>query len=932
MAKNRITEKRFFNRATPTSSKDLEAFRDQVLKSLNLTIGVSQTKIASDPVEGNFPTPGTAKNYLTPSEPVEYPIFYFDLLLPIPFSDKEDRPVHIILKGYTERFVLTLEFHANSAAPKKRTKQSRVIAELLISNLARESCNAPLKEIQTFALALSGGGFRATLYHLGILKFLIDSGLIKSVSTIVSVSGGSILAAHIAQNWSKLCSLPDSLSRDGEAKNTRNNDQEFSEIVAPIIQMAERGIRERIVVKSFFRWFTTCLFFLYPCCAFLKKIIIWLADRLSFQHFELFKKYKLRRKHFSRNSPTYWLDHYYRKHLFPDSDKNRLDTLNSPVDPNCPVEPPEVFLLATALKSGSLCSFSRKGLLLQHPNERGVEMNESSFIPTRSLPLSLAITSSSAFPGLFTPVHLSLEESTPLGNRPWEDYLSDGGIFDNQGIRKIVWLKTSSNLKGISSFSHVFLSDAGAPFEVEYDSHYKKLWKLLLRTPDIWMQRISSLEKDSSREALQKAGISSPSAPPNPDFPNDGLLLEANIATKLAFQKNFTIHPDYQALLPSIRTDFDHFGKIEIEALLRHGYATARAALSPAFCNSDESYPNEAFGFSAEELYSLESSWTPTEPNPTLIRDKGANTESKLRAAQDRHIATWRSCFVFPEIIYALLGILLVISPAGWIFWKNKAVEAKLTAVEEEKTTVEAESNTVKRERDDKIGAIDILKKNKISPTNELQKAVARAEQRSAIEVVEIINEQTTKAPSTARPFSGSLDIKYYDLARFRGSEESSSEAYQQKIRVLKEAELTGGTAEPLNIKIWPLEMPEGSIDQNDPTYSILITTRNFKFTSLKPDLKSRFTLQLFATCRDLKSQIKFQGTQISTANAIDKSESNKPSSAAMFSCELKFDKPPISTTGSSNSLLLKGKIIDPVLGILGEVVIEAQPEPSKTQ
>src|SRR5215468_4700751 len=52
-------------------------------------------------------------------------------------------------------------------------------------------------------LALSGGGFRATLYHLGLVRFLRDAGILPQVTHITSVSGGSIFAAHLVLNWSR---------------------------------------------------------------------------------------------------------------------------------------------------------------------------------------------------------------------------------------------------------------------------------------------------------------------------------------------------------------------------------------------------------------------------------------------------------------------------------------------------------------------------------------------------------------------------------------------------------------------------------------------------------------------------------------------------------------------------------------------------------
>src|SRR4051812_27536703 len=49
---------------------------------------------------------------------------------------------------------------------------------------------------QRFGLALSGGGFRASFFHLGVLRRLAELDLLRHVTDISTVSGGSILAAH----------------------------------------------------------------------------------------------------------------------------------------------------------------------------------------------------------------------------------------------------------------------------------------------------------------------------------------------------------------------------------------------------------------------------------------------------------------------------------------------------------------------------------------------------------------------------------------------------------------------------------------------------------------------------------------------------------------------------------------------------------------
>ena len=57
--------------------------------------------------------------------------------------------------------------------------------------------------MKKIGLALSGGGFRASLYHLGLLRFLRDAGALSQVTHITSVSGGSIMAAHLVLNWDR---------------------------------------------------------------------------------------------------------------------------------------------------------------------------------------------------------------------------------------------------------------------------------------------------------------------------------------------------------------------------------------------------------------------------------------------------------------------------------------------------------------------------------------------------------------------------------------------------------------------------------------------------------------------------------------------------------------------------------------------------------
>ncbi len=56
----------------------------------------------------------------------------------------------------------------------------------------------------SIGLCFSGGGFRASLFHLGVLRYLAETKQLSNVGVISSVSGGSIIAAFLASRWGTL--------------------------------------------------------------------------------------------------------------------------------------------------------------------------------------------------------------------------------------------------------------------------------------------------------------------------------------------------------------------------------------------------------------------------------------------------------------------------------------------------------------------------------------------------------------------------------------------------------------------------------------------------------------------------------------------------------------------------------------------------------
>jgi len=91
-------------------------------------------------------------------------------------------------------------------------------------------------------LALSGGGFRATLFHLGSIRRLNELGLLGSVRSISSVSGGSIMS---------LC-LADAMIRI--PPETGKLLQNFEELASQVRELTSSSLRRSVMFKKLIPW------------------------------------------------------------------------------------------------------------------------------------------------------------------------------------------------------------------------------------------------------------------------------------------------------------------------------------------------------------------------------------------------------------------------------------------------------------------------------------------------------------------------------------------------------------------------------------------------------------------------------------------------------------------------------------------------------
>jgi len=94
------------------------------------------------------------------------------------------------------------------------------------------------------ALCLSGGGYRAMVFHLGVLWRLNQAGLLSRLDRVSSVSGGSITAGVLALQWSQL-----GFDTAGVAP-----EEDFTQhVVEPVRHMARQHVDASAVLVEAYR-------------------------------------------------------------------------------------------------------------------------------------------------------------------------------------------------------------------------------------------------------------------------------------------------------------------------------------------------------------------------------------------------------------------------------------------------------------------------------------------------------------------------------------------------------------------------------------------------------------------------------------------------------------------------------------------------------
>ncbi len=285
------------------------------------------------------------------------------------------------------------------------------------------------------ALCLSGGGLRATFFHLGVIRLLREASLLNRVTDVFSVSGGSIIAGHLALRWPDYVNVSIDNSGKLRASDIRESDLRFHQAATElIIRMGLADLRGRIVR----RWL----------------LLGWFLPR--------FRRTRQLELHLSR------LYHNIQLGMLPEN-------------------APAFRFLTTSLTTGDCCFFSRGGYtMLRRDGTR------RSF-PATHTALGRAVAASAAFPPLFPPLAIKPAEIHAEGSEfNYTERLADGGVFDNTGI----WaLKRELADEKMEPVTHVIVSDASMGFDWRVRPTFAGILGRNIRASEVLMERVARLEQ-----------------------------------------------------------------------------------------------------------------------------------------------------------------------------------------------------------------------------------------------------------------------------------------------------------------------------------------------------------------------------------------------------------------------------------------------------
>lgn len=386
-------------------------------------------------------------------------------------------------------------------------------------------------------LALSGGGFRASLFHIGVLHRLAELDILRHIQVISSVSGGSIIAMHYYLKLKRL------LEKNDNFKLGKEDYQKLvGELEAEFVDGVQTNIRMRAIAKN---------------GGDLTKI-------LGSQYEEqLFKR--------TGKIPDSMQGLYIRPRVDSQQKASFKPHFNNFELKN---KVPILIINATSLNNGHNWRFTASGMgEVPHMYDMTVDKNKIyeytryENFPTEFQKVSIgkAVAASSAVPALFDPIDMGkLYNDTDIIK------LCDGGVYDNQGIAGLM----------SEECDIIITSDASKQLPEQYEPSDFRL-DVAARVQDILMNKTRDSEIKIAKELSRANQIKGLSILHLKDcFKNENLKPknqkeqpEVNKEAPCTKINLFdTLDRDVQLKLANIRTDLDAFHDLEAHALIQSGY------------------------------------------------------------------------------------------------------------------------------------------------------------------------------------------------------------------------------------------------------------------------------------------------------------------------------------------------------------------------
>lgn len=414
-------------------------------------------------------------------------------------------------------------------------------------------------------LALSGGGFRASLFHLGVLARLAECGVLRRVEVLSCVSGGSIVGAFYYLHLRKLLqSCPDH----------ELEDRHYVELVEKVIDEFLAGVRRdlrghlftdprddaRMISPKFSR----------------TNRVAELLDRDFYS--------KIPREGGEASSPWRMTDLFVtpagRGEDFSLRYENWLRRAKVPM----------LVLNATTLNTGHNWQFTASWM-----GEPPIGVDEKvdasrrlRRVYYRDAPpghrepaLSTAVAASACVPGLFPPVALEKLYEADGGKR-LDVELVDGGVHDNQGIASL--LEQGCTVMLVSDASGQ-ARDAERPSRGILGVSKRSNSVLMARVRGAQYADLGSRKRAGVLRGLMIVHLKKGLLAKPRDWIGCEEEYEAEedaLSPRVATSADYGIGDDVQRALAELRTDLDSFSDDEAYALMAAGYLMASNDLGEA--------------------------------------------------------------------------------------------------------------------------------------------------------------------------------------------------------------------------------------------------------------------------------------------------------------------------------------------------------------